>query len=71
MERGLRRDFPGVPAVGDSMRDIEAAQAVGAQPILVRTGKGIYAAEQLKGQFDVPIFDDLASVVDSLLTDEN
>ena len=67
----LRTDLHGVPAVGDSMRDIEAAQAVGAQPILVRTGKGIYAAEQLKGQFDVPIFDDLASVVDSLLTDEN
>ena len=30
----------GVPAVGDSLRDLEAAAAVGAQPILVLTGKG-------------------------------
>ncbi|HKO89136.1 MAG TPA: D-glycero-beta-D-manno-heptose 1,7-bisphosphate 7-phosphatase [Burkholderiales bacterium] len=30
----------GVPAVGDSLRDLEAAAAVGARPILVLTGKG-------------------------------
>ena len=30
----------GVPAVGDSLRDLQAAQTVGAQPILVLTGKG-------------------------------
>ena len=30
----------GVPAVGDSLRDLQAAAAVGAQPILVLTGKG-------------------------------
>jgi D-glycero-D-manno-heptose 1,7-bisphosphate phosphatase len=29
-----------VPAVGDSLRDLQAADAVGAQPILVMTGKG-------------------------------
>lgn len=29
-----------VPAIGDSLRDLEAAQAAGAQPILVLTGKG-------------------------------
>jgi len=29
-----------VPAVGDSLRDLQAAAAVGAQPILVLTGKG-------------------------------
>jgi D-glycero-D-manno-heptose 1,7-bisphosphate phosphatase len=28
------------PAVGDSLRDLQAAAAVGAQPILVLTGKG-------------------------------
>lgn len=33
-------DLRGVPAVGDSFRDIEAALAVGAKPILVETGKG-------------------------------
>lgn len=30
----------GVPAIGDSLRDIQAASAVNASPILVRTGKG-------------------------------
>jgi len=66
----LRMDLTGVPTVGDSMRDIEAAQAVGAQPILVRTGKGASTEEQLNGNNDVPVFKDLASVVDSLLADE-
>jgi D-glycero-D-manno-heptose 1,7-bisphosphate phosphatase len=30
----------GVPAIGDSLRDLQAAAAVGALPILVLTGKG-------------------------------
>lgn len=30
----------GVPVIGDSLRDLEAATAVDAQPILVLTGKG-------------------------------
>jgi D-glycero-D-manno-heptose 1,7-bisphosphate phosphatase len=30
----------GVPAIGDSLRDLQAANAVGARPILVLTGKG-------------------------------
>jgi D-glycero-D-manno-heptose 1,7-bisphosphate phosphatase len=30
----------GVPCVGDSLRDLEAGVTLGAQPILVRTGKG-------------------------------
>ena len=33
-------ELNGVPAIGDSLRDLQAAAAVGAQPILVRTGKG-------------------------------
>jgi D-glycero-D-manno-heptose 1,7-bisphosphate phosphatase len=34
-------DLEGVPAIGDSLRDLEAAVAVHAQPILVLTGKGM------------------------------
>jgi D-glycero-D-manno-heptose 1,7-bisphosphate phosphatase len=30
----------GVPAVGDSLRDLQAASAAGARPVLVLTGKG-------------------------------
>jgi len=33
-------DLQGIPAVGDSYRDLEAARQVGASPILVETGKG-------------------------------
>jgi len=33
-------ELAGVPSVGDSLRDLQAAHAAGAQPILVRTGKG-------------------------------
>jgi D-glycero-D-manno-heptose 1,7-bisphosphate phosphatase len=30
----------GVPAIGDSLRDLQAAKAAGARPVLVLTGKG-------------------------------
>ncbi|MFL6660891.1 MAG: HAD hydrolase-like protein, partial [Rhizobacter sp.] len=33
-------DLTEVPLVGDSLRDLQAAVAAGAQPHLVRTGKG-------------------------------
>ena len=57
----------GIPAVGDSQRDLEAAAAAGAQPILVLTGKGekTKAAEQLpEGTL---VFTDLAEVVEYIL----
>jgi D-glycero-D-manno-heptose 1,7-bisphosphate phosphatase len=38
--RRFNVDLAGVPSVGDSLRDLQAAAAVGAQPILVLTGKG-------------------------------
>jgi D-glycero-D-manno-heptose 1,7-bisphosphate phosphatase len=62
----LRITLTGVPAVGDSLRDLQAAQSVGATPILVRTGNG----EKMLGK-DIPegvaIYNDLAAVVDALL----
>jgi D-glycero-D-manno-heptose 1,7-bisphosphate phosphatase len=33
-------DLDGVPCVGDSLRDLQAGVRLGAQPMLVRTGKG-------------------------------
>jgi len=38
--RRFNTSLKGVPCVGDALRDLEAATAVGAQPILVLTGKG-------------------------------
>ncbi|HEC59498.1 hypothetical protein LCGC14_2365400 [marine sediment metagenome] len=62
----LRITLKDVPAVGDSLRDITAAQSAGATPILVRTGKGAKLLEKgiPKG---VAVYDDLAAVVDALL----
>jgi D-glycero-D-manno-heptose 1,7-bisphosphate phosphatase len=58
----------GIPAVGDSFRDIEAAWAVGASPVLVRTGKGLRTLEKKADQLtDVPVFDDLSAFVDAYL----
>lgn len=55
--------------VGDALRDIEAAQAVGALPVLVKTGKDpdIEAAVRAKHK-SVPIYPDLASVVGEILS---
>lgn len=57
----------GVPAVGDSLRDVQAAQAVGARPILVRTGKGKNTVRRGDGLAGVEIYADLAAAADALL----
>lgn len=50
--------------VGDDVRDVEAAEAAGVRPALVRTGKGTRAAA---ARPDVPAHDDLAAFVGWLL----
>ena len=60
-------DLAGVPAVGDSLRDLQAARAVGARPMLVRTGKGESTVHRGEGLDGVEIYADLAAVVDALL----
>ncbi|MEA3638377.1 MAG: D-glycero-beta-D-manno-heptose 1,7-bisphosphate 7-phosphatase [Lamprobacter sp.] len=58
----------GTPMIGDSQRDLDAAFAVGARPILVRTGNGEKTAQRLPPMLvDVPVFDDLSAAVDALL----
>ncbi|MCC6610282.1 MAG: D-glycero-beta-D-manno-heptose 1,7-bisphosphate 7-phosphatase [Burkholderiales bacterium] len=56
-----------VPAVGDSLRDLQAADAVGAEPILVLSGKG--AATRQAGGLPqrTRVFDDLAAVAQELV----
>lgn len=68
--RQFNVDLTGVPIIGDSLRDIEAAWAVGASPILVRTGKGLRTLESSKNLENVPVFDDLAEAVDALLNEQ-
>jgi D-glycero-D-manno-heptose 1,7-bisphosphate phosphatase len=60
-------DLKGVPSVGDSLRDLEASARLGAQPFLVRTGKG--TKTEAKGGLPegTQVFPDLAAVVNHLL----
>ena len=58
----------GVPVIGDASRDLEAALAVGAKPILVRTGKGLATERKLAGELaDIDVYDDLAAVAATLM----
>ena len=62
-------DLHGVPAIGDALRDLQAAHAVGAQPMLVLTGKG--TRTQAAG--DLPentlVFADLAEAVRHIISE--
>ena len=60
-------ELKGVPAIGDSLRDLQAADAVGAQPILVLTGKG--RATQSAGGLPrkTAVFEDLAEATRHLI----
>ena len=60
-------DLTGVPCIGDSLRDLQAAQAVGAQPILVLSGKGEKTLRQGNFPSNTVIFPDLAFAAAALL----
>ena len=68
LERDLGVSVVGAPYIGDRLSDVEAADAVGARPILVRTGTGA-ATIALLGTRRVPVFDDLAAAARSLLAE--
>ena len=59
-----------VPAIGDALRDLQAAVAVGAKPMLVLTGKGKKTAEDPDLPPDTQTFPDLAAVVVQLTTEK-
>ncbi len=67
-EIGLRfhTTLVGVPVVGDSLRDLEAAASVGAQPILVETGKGKLTKTASSLPTGTIIASDLATVATDL-----
>lgn len=54
--------------VGDSLRDLQAAQAINAQPYLVRTGKGERTIREGEGLEGIPVYNDLSDFVNNLLT---
>ena len=57
----------GVPVIGDSLRDIEAAESVNARPLLVLTGYGENTLQALHDKRRVEVFADLAAAADRLV----
>lgn len=60
LARRLQIKLDGVPFVGDTTGDIQAARTVGARPILVRTGKGA-RTETDPLAAGLPVYDNLAA----------
>jgi D-glycero-D-manno-heptose 1,7-bisphosphate phosphatase len=66
-------ELAGIPAIGDSLRDLEAAIAVGCAPVLVRTGNGVTTEYALTSNPDarlrgLVVMDDLAAAADFLIS---
>lgn len=73
-------ELDGVPVIGDSLRDLQSALAVGAKPMLVLTGKGERSLAKIssisvKDNADqklktVPVYKNLAAAVDAILIND-
>jgi D-glycero-D-manno-heptose 1,7-bisphosphate phosphatase len=63
----FKANLQGVYSVGDSERDVIASRAVGARPVLVRTGKGERTLKKNKAPSGVLVCDDLSVFVEALL----
>jgi len=63
-------DLASVPCIGDSLRDLQSADAVGAQPMLVLTGKGERTLREGNFPKNTVIFPDLAFAASALLADD-
>lgn len=59
--RRFNVDLRDVPAVGDALRDLQAAADVGALPVLVTTGKGRITLKENELPERTQVFDDLAA----------
>ena len=67
ISRRFNTPLLGVPSIGDSLRDLKASEAVGALPMLVKTGKG----QRTLDAGDLPegtlVFPDLATAVKQVI----
>lgn len=62
-------DLDQVKFIGDTINDIKAAHAAGADPVLVRTGKGerTLASADAKELENIPVYRDLLEAVQAIL----
>ncbi len=71
LARHYKTRLEGVPVIGDSLRDLQAAAKTGARPILVRSGNGRKTEPRLSGSLaDTEVFDDLAAAAAALLEEQ-
>lgn len=68
IEADFGRPLAGVPFVGDKLTDVEAARAVGARPVFVRSGGRADEAARAAAA-GVEVHADLAAAVDALLVE--
>ena len=68
ISKRFNTNLTGIPAIGDALRDLQAAVAVGAKPMLVLTGKGKKTAIDPELPAGTLIFPDLATAVAHLLS---
>lgn len=72
----LGANLEGVPFIGDSITDIRAARAVGAQPWLVRSGKGERTLARIGDRrpdselLGVPVYSDLDAAATALINNQ-
>ena len=67
IQRHFDLPLAGAPLVGDTLRDLQAAMAVGAQPILVKTGNGEKTLAELDPTLNIPCYNNLSAYVQHLL----
>lgn len=68
LEQDLGCSLAGAAFVGDRLSDVLAAEAVGARPILVRTGTGAATERMLRGR-SVEVFADLDAAARALVAE--
>jgi len=65
--RRFNTSLAGIPSIGDSLRDMQASAAAGAQPVLVLTGKGAKTKAAGGLPDDTQVYDDLAAAVRAMI----
>ncbi|MFK8047230.1 MAG: D-glycero-beta-D-manno-heptose 1,7-bisphosphate 7-phosphatase [Halioglobus sp.] len=75
IEQDLKISATGAHFVGDSLKDLQAAQRHGCRPVLVKTGKGLKTLEclanshpDIQNPLDIPVYRDLAQASEAILT---
>lgn len=73
IQAALADSFDNAYMVGDSLKDLQAATAMGIRPALVETGNGLTTLTQLKdaGLEHVPVYKNLAGFVDDIINTEH